>query len=171
MELSVALRLIEPGVDKTMDSQTWADLGAGSGLFTKALSSIIPSGTIYGVDKDNTHLTSDSHSVQIQKIKKDFTHDGFHMEYCDGILMANSLHYVADKATFISRIKGMLNTHGVLIIVEYERDSPNSWVPYPIRFHALEKLMLECGFRSVLRIGVEPSVFDGVVIYSALIRQ
>lgn len=170
MELSVAVRLVESGIDRTLSSQTWADLGAGSGLFTRALASVISSGTIYAVDKGNMPLMEINDLVQIQKIIKDFTHENFRLDLCDGILMANSLHYVADKSTFIRRIKRMLKTQGVLIIIEYERDTSNSWVPYPIRFQELKKIAIECGFTSCMKIGEESSVFDQVVMYSALMR-
>ena len=173
MELSVAMRLIEPGVDKTMSLQTWADLGAGSGLFTKALSSMIPSGTIYAVDKDNSDLSGISlkATVQVQKIRKDFTDKDLRIEFCDGIIMANALHYVADKINFIRQIKHSLKTNGVLIVIEYERSTANSWVPYPIRFYDLENLMLECDFASVIKIGEEPSVYSQAVMYAAFIQQ
>ena len=171
MELAVAIRLIEKGVDKTTQ-QTWADLGAGSGLFTKALSTVMESGIVYAVDKDKTDLShiSTKPSVQVIKIKADFA-SNLDIEMCDGILMANSLHFVSDKVTLISQLRKRLTAAGAMIIIEYERNTSNPWVPYPIRFGDLEKLMIRAGFSSVEKIGETPSVFDKSMMYSALVRQ
>ena len=38
----VAIRLIAPAIDNTLSAQTWADLGCGSGTFTRALASVLP---------------------------------------------------------------------------------------------------------------------------------
>ena len=55
----------------------------------------------------------------------------------DGILMANALHYVRDKAAFIEKLKKYLKTSGELIIVEYDTVRQNRWIPYPITFEKL----------------------------------
>ena len=171
MELSIATRLLQKGVDVTIKEPAWADLGAGSGLFTKALSSLLSSGIIYAVDKDNTSfINNDQTSARIQKAKQDFTKE-LAIEQCDGILMANSLHYVSDKQIFIHKIKQKLKKTGVMIVIEYERSNANPWVPYPIKFHELEKLMIATGFSSVQKIEETPSSFDRSMIYSALVRQ
>ena len=50
MEVQEAMRLIEKGVDK--QSSIWADLGAGSGIFTQALNEILGfNGVIFAVDQ------------------------------------------------------------------------------------------------------------------------
>jgi len=172
MELSVAVQMIEPGVNKTETRQTWADLGAGGGLFTKALASLIPSGLIYAIDKENSDWSEvSSNGVQVQKIRTDFIANELQIDRCDGILMANSFHYVRDKITFIARLKKLLTKTGVLIVIEYESVTGNSWVPYPIRFNDLERLMVQSGFASALKIGEAPSVYHPMKMYSALIRQ
>lgn len=51
MELSVAIKLIEKGVSRSGAPQMWADLGAGNGLFTNALSLLLPeASTIHAVE-------------------------------------------------------------------------------------------------------------------------
>ncbi|HZX75265.1 MAG TPA: class I SAM-dependent methyltransferase [Cyclobacteriaceae bacterium] len=173
MELSVAIGLIEKGVDHARQQQTWADLGAGNGLFTKALTSIIKLGTVIAVDRDKLNLSAISAkpSVKVKQVEKDFTDKDFSIEPCDGLLMANSLHYVSDKVSLIRQLKQSLAESGVMIIIEYERSKPNAWVPYPIRFQDLQKLFIDTGFASVEKMGEVASVFDRSTIYSALIRQ
>ena len=172
MELSTAVRLIKSGVNQTRLSQTWADLGAGSGLFTKALTSLIPSGIIYAIDRDLAAMRDigSTDSIEVQKINKNFTDKELGIPSCDGILMANSLHYVKDQASFITQIKQKVKPEGVMLILEYDSNSANPWVPYPIPCSALKSIMLNAGFASVENIGEEPSVFNKSVIYSALIK-
>ena len=53
MELENAIQLITKGVESNGQPQVWADLGAGSGLFSRALSSILPDKSIiHAVDKN-----------------------------------------------------------------------------------------------------------------------
>jgi|GEM_PF-6785554 hypothetical protein len=53
MELQNAINLIVKGINERKTSQVWADLGAGSGLFSRALSALLaPGSTIYAVDKN-----------------------------------------------------------------------------------------------------------------------
>jgi hypothetical protein len=53
------------------------------------------------------------------------------------------------------------------VIVEYDADRGNQWVPYPISFRAWMALAAEAGFRDTRRLASVPSRFLGS-IYSAL---
>ena len=173
MKLSVAIRLIEKGVKGTSLPQRWADLGAGNGLFTHALASILPVGSsVDAIDKNDVPLDRIKFSiptVAIRKIQKDFVRDIFELDQLDGILMANSLHYVSDKVEFLRRIKKKLNSDGRMILVEYDRDAPTPWVPFPVNLEALKRTMSDAGFSSVIQIGEEPSVYRQGMMYSAAI--
>lgn len=109
MEIEVAIRLIEKGIERTASPQQWADLGAGEGLFTKALATQLSEGsTIYAIDKDVSSLNKikfSSKEVVLKTMIKDFTKDSFDVEPLDGILMANSLHYVAEPIPFLNALK------------------------------------------------------------------
>jgi len=48
----------------------------------------------------------------------------------DGVVMANSLHYVQDKQPVLESVHNMLRPGGRLIIVEYGTDRGNPWVPF-----------------------------------------
>lgn len=51
MQLPEAISLIQKGIVPHSSPQTWADLGAGNGLFSEALFSILqPGSTIHAVD-------------------------------------------------------------------------------------------------------------------------
>ncbi|HZK64914.1 MAG TPA: hypothetical protein VFC34_12260 [Puia sp.] len=84
--------------------------------------------------------------------------------------MANSLHFVEDKTAFAEKLKAVLKSEGMLIVVEYDTDVPvRDWVPYPLDFLTLKALFVSVGFGKVERLSEYPSVF-GRTIYSATIR-
>ena len=174
MELSIALNLIEGGVDKDLMSQAWADLGAGNGLFAKALASLLnKSSTIYAIDKDSGSLKQipdEFNQVTIKKMKGDFSNETAPGPF-DGILMANSLHYVQNQPHLLAQLSKQLNPNGRMILIEYDMDKSNPWVPYPVSYDNLIRLVKSVGFKSVIRLGEVPSLYNRTNIYSALIRQ
>lgn len=88
MNASDAIKLIEKGVT-AMQPQRWADLGCGSGTFTRALASLLPAGSkVIAVDKMFQNLPD--------FINADFTTDDLQLGHLDGI-DGNSLHCVKDK--------------------------------------------------------------------------
>jgi len=173
MELSTAITLIKKGVPTSYAGQIWADLGAGTGLFTKALSTLVPDGsTIYAIDLDAKSLESiaiPTRDVSIKKIALNFVNDALNIEPLDGILMANALHFVSDKPSFLKKVKLSLKSKAKIIIIEYDREKPNTWVPYPISYHKLEQLAHNSGASSIEKIGSTPSKYHEANIYSALL--
>lgn len=172
MELNIAVKLIKKGISQNT-RQHWADLGAGSGLFTKALASLLPKESkIYAVDKNRALNYNEEISgvVQVVKITRDFTDLPLPIPLLDGIMMANSLHFVFDKAQFIDGIRRSLKNESRMVIVEYDMIKSNSWVPYPVGFETLQKLFFDCGFRDVKKLHEEPSTYNRSNIYSALIQ-
>lgn len=172
MEVEVAQHLIQEGVESSSEKQTWADLGAGNGLFTRALSMLLPKGsTIYAVDSNRSSMnTIRVHpEIVLQKIHTDFVRENWSKDVHDGILMANALHFVKDKALFLKKLKEKLSPEGRLVIVEYEMEQGNAWVPYPIGFHKLLELARQSGFASVKKLKEVPSVYGNRMIYSAAV--
>jgi 2-polyprenyl-3-methyl-5-hydroxy-6-metoxy-1,4-benzoquinol methylase len=172
VELATAIRLIEQGVVKMPTPQIWLDLGAGKGLFTIALASLLGSGSaVHAVDKDQRSLDAikfKSSSATITKLRKDFVNENLDWEKWDGILMANALHFVSNPLAFLQKAKQNLRPNGRLIIVEYNTDTSNPWVPFPISFQSLRKLIRAAGLASVTLIDEEPSLFNRATIYSAV---
>jgi ubiquinone/menaquinone biosynthesis C-methylase UbiE len=170
-----AIELIENEQFRKPGIQIWADLGCGSGLFTTALSSRLTSGSIiYAVDIDAASLRSIPNTVgiSIKPVQSDFVNDRLNLPALDGILMANSLHYVKDKTAFISKITKFLQPDGVFLIIEYDTDRPvTTWVPYPVSFQSLTKLLAMAGFTSAVRIGQRPSRYNRGTMYCALIKK
>ena len=117
MTTQTAIDLIKGGINDT--NGTWADIGAGTGMFTIALHEILSSGTIYAVDKNPHVLWSlkGTDKVQIIVEEADFTHP-MDLPQLDGIVMANALHYAEDPIPVITNIVEWLKPGGVLIKLE-----------------------------------------------------
>src|SRR5919109_898496 len=96
------VRLLRDGVPH--EPGTWADLGAGEGAFTLALADLLPPGSvIYAIDKDANALRelADSYRKRdpgIETRRADFPRE-LDLPPLDGVVMANSLHFVKDKAS------------------------------------------------------------------------
>jgi ubiquinone/menaquinone biosynthesis C-methylase UbiE len=170
MEISAAIHLIKKGILQSDTPQCWADLGAGNGLFTQALASILPErSSILAIDKNEKAIESiewNYKSVSLETYVGDFISLNLNKAF-DGILMANALHYLGNQVEFLSRIKAMLSPAGRLIIVEYERIQPNAWVPYPINMMKLIEAGKKAGFSSIVKLEEAPSIYENAGIYSA----
>ena len=146
---------------------TWADFGAGSGAFTLALRELVgPHASIYAVDKDRNGLSDleKSHrekfgtSQNLHSIRADFG-GALSMPPLDGILMANSLHYFKDKEKILRHVRSFLKLNGALLLVEYNVDSGNMWVPHPLSFETYRSLMPRLGFSEPHLLARAPSRF------------
>jgi ubiquinone/menaquinone biosynthesis C-methylase UbiE len=146
---------------------SWADLGAGSGAFTLALRDLIgPTSTIHAVDKDRASLEQLKYAYQarfgnidtLQIQVGDFSR-AVELPSLDGILAANSLHYFKDRVKVLQHIKSFLKPNGRLIVIEYNVDSGNPWVPYPFSFGAFGKLAAQAGFAEPQLLAKNPSSF------------
>jgi hypothetical protein len=169
MQLSEAISLIQKGISPHSSPQTWADLGAGKGLFSEALLSILlPGSTIHAVDLHKQPNLQ--HHPAIIFHQADFVTDKLPVPTLDGIIMANSLHYVQEQVACIQQLKNHLrNFSGVIILIEYDTDRGNQWVPYPVSFARAQMIFGEAGFSKVEKIGEHPSMYHRDSIYAALI--
>ena len=157
--------LLEKGVER--GPYRWADLGAGEGAFTRALAALLgPDGHITAVDKDAYALRAVD--AGIDTLVADFTRP-LDLRGLDGVVMANSLHFVRDKRPVLHSVGSMLRPGGRLIVVEYSTDRGNPWVPHPFSFETWKRLASEAGFVGTEQIGSVPSRYFGSM-YSALCR-
>jgi ubiquinone/menaquinone biosynthesis C-methylase UbiE len=172
MELQDAIQLIRNSHIQHIEQTAWADLGCGTGLFTQALSTLLKEGsTIYAVDKNEASLKKikPQSSINIEKVVADFVRNELNFQNLDGILMANSLHFVKDKVSFLNKISHHLKSSGCYLIVEYDMDRSNPWVPYPVSFSSVQKLFHDLGNFSIHKIHEIPSRYNRANIYSALL--
>lgn len=174
MQLQDAINLIQNKNINAEIKSVWADLGCGSGLFTNALAGLLKEGsTVYAVDKNiSSFKKNDSFkNVDIKPIRLNFEKTIFPFENLEGIMMANSLHYVKNKINFVEKMGKNLNEKGCFLIVEYDMEKSNYWVPYPINFLSLQKLFYEIGYSFIEKINERPSAFNRGNLYSALVKD
>jgi ubiquinone/menaquinone biosynthesis C-methylase UbiE len=146
----------------------WADLGCGDGIFTSALFLLIQEeGEIYTVDRNRSALHALSRNfrgsfprAKIHPVRADFT-EPLSLPALDGILMANSLHFIVDKIGTLTGLKNVLKPGGRLIVVEYNTRRGNFAVPHPIDEDGFLRLMAEVGFKNPQIISRIPSTFLG----------
>lgn len=155
----------------------WADLGSGGGAFTLALADLIgPGGEIYSVDRDGGALRWQERTMQVSfpavtmhYVAADFCQP-LDLPPLDGIVMANALHFQRSKAGVLKLVRGYLVPGGLFILVEYNTDRGNPWVPYPLSYGTWEKMAAGVGFADTRLLVSRPSHFLGE-IYAAASRQ
>ncbi|RYY13509.1 MAG: methyltransferase domain-containing protein, partial [Chitinophagaceae bacterium] len=105
-----------PGL-ATNGPSTWADLGAGTGLFSVAIASLLAKqSVVYAVDKaPGIKEQTTTNAVRIVPVRKNFVSDELQLPVLDGIVMANSLHFVIDKPPMFARLRSMIRPGGILI--------------------------------------------------------
>lgn len=171
MKRTEAAALIHTSRIEWARPQSWCDLGSGSGTFTLALAQLLaPGSTIYAVDFDPSALEGipDQHDgVEIRKIVGDLQSSSLRLPSVDGVLMANTLHFIQEQQIFLKRLRSVADR---FLIVEYERSKPNRWGPYPVDFEKLRQLFHEEGVDRLEKLATRPSLFGGTM-YSALAER
>ena len=183
MDHSDHVALLRPAV---APGGLWADVGAGEGAFTLALADLLgPGGRIVAVDRDGGALRSNAAALlgrfpatALTTVTADFTRpiagleDLEALDGLDGLVAANSLHYVPrDRQVEVIRtLAGYLRPGGRFVVVEYDADRGNPWVPHPFSYPSWERLTAAAGLVDTRRIGRVPSRFLGA-IYSAESRR
>jgi SAM-dependent methyltransferase len=158
------IQLIRGGING--QGGVWADLGSGSGAFTLALADLLgPGAQIFSIDKDRRSLREQAVAmrerfpgVAVEYQEVDFTRK-LTLPPLDGVLMANSLHYVRDKGPLLELIRSYLRPTGRLLLVEYNADRGNVWVPYPLSYPTWEALAQRHRFASTRLLATVPSRF------------
>jgi len=164
--------LIKDGV--TEQGGRWADLGSGEGAFTLALADLLgPGANITAVDRDSAALQRLSADVRqrfpatvVETKVADFTRP-LGLSGLDGIVMANSLHFVRDKTSVLESVRLLLRPGGKLVIVEYGTDRGNLWVPHPFTFDRWAQMAAQAGFEKTRLLQTIPSRHTGSM-YSAV---
>jgi ubiquinone/menaquinone biosynthesis C-methylase UbiE len=164
MEHDEHVALIKSGIA----GRVWAELGSGRGAFTLALAEMLgPDCRIYSIDRDPSALRKQQERMQVRfpLIEVTYLHADFmlplNLSPLDGVLMANALHFVpyAQQIGLLQRVKESLRPGGRLVIVEYDADRGNMWVPHPFRYERWEKMAAQAGFGKTRKLAYRSGGF------------
>jgi ubiquinone/menaquinone biosynthesis C-methylase UbiE len=166
------LALIRGGVEGA--GPRWLELGAGEGAFTLALADVLgPAGRIVAVDRDRRALETMRRRLGerfpdagVEAVVADFT-SGLPPGPFDGVLAANSLHFVAAWDAPLAAIRAALAPGGRFVLVEYDADHGNPWVPHPVSFARWRAVAAAAGFREPRLLHRVPSRFLGAIYGAA----
>lgn len=172
MDHSDHLALLRTGIPGA--GGVWADFGSGAGAFTLALAELLgPQGEIYSVDRDRqalhtqeVFLSARYPATRAHYLAADYTRP-LDLPPLDGLVIANALHFQKEKKPVVERLKDYLRPGGRFILVEYDVDQGNLWVPHPLSYPTWEALAWRCGLRETRLLDTRPSRFLRR-IYSAL---
>ena len=172
MNHSDLVALLRGGI--TEPGGRWADLGAGEGAFTFALAELLgPGAQITAVDRDGRamrglvdEMGKRYSGVAIDATVADFTRP-LELRGLDGVVMANSLHFLRDPGPVLESVRAMLRPGGRLIVVEYGTDHGNPWVPHPFSYERWEGMAARAGFVRTRLLRTIPSRHFGSM-YSAV---
>ncbi|MEO5940510.1 MAG: class I SAM-dependent methyltransferase, partial [Candidatus Limnocylindrales bacterium] len=162
------------GVGPANPDSCWLELGAGEGAFTLALADLLgPGATIVAVDRDATALARLSATMQahfpgtsLERLRTD-VRDPLPEGPFDGVLAANSLHFLIDPVPVLRNAANRLQPGGRLIVVEYDADHGNRWVPHPLSSGRFPAIAAAAGFGPAREIGRVPSRFLGAIYATA----
>jgi ubiquinone/menaquinone biosynthesis C-methylase UbiE len=170
--------LVAPGISGLEDGH-WLELGSGSGAFTLALADLLAGrGSILSIDRDAGALREQERrvrrafpDVRLVQLDADFTASGLLAARgpFDGLLMSNSLHFIerTRQLPLVSRLATVLKPGGRFVVVEYDAEHGNAWVPHPVSYARWKRLAREAGLAGTRQTGRVPSRFLGA-IYSAV---
>jgi SAM-dependent methyltransferase len=166
--------LIRPAVPEP--GGTWVDLGAGEGLFTRALAGLLgASGRVYALDRDPRAVAALERLARnrrgglalVTPVMGDFLRlDEVRIlppEGWDGALFANALHFVPEVAPVLAPVVRRLRGSGRVTVVEYARRRANPWVPHPVSVGALEDAARTLGLGRPIVVAERPSRFGGAI--------
>lgn len=155
----------------------WADFGAGTGAFTLAIRDLAgPESEIFAIDRDPSALEN-LRGAMIRSFPKTFLTliEGDirrppALPPLDGIVAANSLHYVDRKQQpqTLRLWSTLLKPGGRIVLVEYDSNNPNQWVPYPISWARLASVARDAGLPVPVLLATHPSRWNAGIYAAAI---
>lgn len=160
------------------DGEVWADLGAGTGVFTRALAALVGADAkVIAVDRDAGALEAirawaarATDTPAVDTIEADIARD-LSLPRLHGAVMANVLHFIPEAAGVLSRVASVLEPGGRVVVIEYEGRRPSRWVPYPVSAARLEELAAAAGLAPPRVVATRPSAYGGELYVAVISRM
>jgi predicted methyltransferase len=134
-----------------------ADIGAGSGYFTRRLAMRVPEGRVFAVDVDSEfedYLLSNREAWGTPNIETHLAHYDDPMlpkASLDLVFTANTYAYIRDRVSYFTKVRHALKPDGRLAVIEFRPDSnpPQDMAPaaqHRISVDTAKKELAEAGF-------------------------
>lgn len=136
-----------------------ADIGAGSGYFTRRLALLVPEGRVYAVDVDGEfadHLLAQRESwgtPNIEPLLAQYDDPMLPERTLDLVFTANTFAYIRDREAYFTKVQNALRTGGHVAVLDFR---PESDVPAHVNATAAEYRVSSAAARAELeRAGFE----------------
>lgn len=139
------------GVLAVMPGQRVADVGAGSGVFSRSLAQAVePDGIVYAVDINQLLLDYIEESAAEQGIPnirtiKAAEDDPMLPEPMDLIFVCNTLHHIPDPSAYLASMRRYLKPSGRVAIIDFIK-SPHLFSSAKYSLPELERWLTEAGY-------------------------
>ncbi len=123
---------LKPGMDV-------ADLGAGSGYFTRRfVDAVTESGTVYVIDVEPKALKHVEQSLAAlhQPYRAEFVLAGpddpkLPAASADLVFICNTYHHLEDRATYLPRLRRVLKPDGRIVVIDFYHDERSGDLGFP----------------------------------------
>jgi SAM-dependent methyltransferase len=138
-----------------------------------------PDGRVYAVDRDARAVESLRRSAAkgaspivpvLGDLTRTFELPGLEGASLDGMLIANTLHFLRDADAVLARLAAWVRPGGRVVLIEYDRRAASRWVPYPIPITRLPTLARAAGLSTPVLTATRPSAFGGTLYVAAADR-
>jgi ubiquinone/menaquinone biosynthesis C-methylase UbiE len=143
-----------------------ADIGSGSGLFTRPLArQILPGGWVYAVDIDPELLEHVAKASREQGIANFSTilgrrdSPGLPPRSVDLVFICDTLHHIQSRQAYLANLKPLLKPGGRLAILDFEKNWPAGHESLRFSLQDLERWTAAAGYRKVEEHGFVPDNF------------
>jgi ubiquinone/menaquinone biosynthesis C-methylase UbiE len=148
-------RMQVPRVVETLGltaGMTVADIGSGSGLFTRPIAlAIAPDGVAYAVDVDDALLgivarsASEQNIANIKTVKAEAA-DPKLPEPVDLVFICDTLHHIGNQAAYLRNLRTHLKPNGRVAIIDFDQQWPQGHESMRYSRAELARWMRDAGF-------------------------
>lgn len=131
-----------------------ADIGSGSGLFTRPLAKTAGKGIVYAVDIDQKlldHVAKTSADEKLANVKTIFAaeDDPKLPEPVDLIVIIDTMHHIANQPTYVKTLKKYLRKDGRIAIIDFSKTWPAGHEKMVYKLEDLDGWMKAAGYKQV----------------------
>lgn len=131
-----------------------ADIGSGSGLFTRPLAKKAGKGVVYAVDIDQKlldHVAKTSADEKLSNVKTILAaeDDPKLPEPVDLIVIIDTMHHIANQPTYVKTLKKYLRKDGRIAIIDFSKTWPAGHEKMIYKLEDLDGWMKAAGYKQV----------------------